>query len=130
MAFTYDPDDLAAELNHLRFLVQDTTDEGHFFEDAEVTFASSQETNIYRAAANLCRAAAVKLSKTPSQDDATIKFEADKRAANYMALAKNYDKKANETDASMTNGDGGSMSFPTLSVEDKDPSFTRDLHFS
>lgn len=130
MAFTYDPDDLAAELNHLRFLVQDTVDEGHFFEDAEITFASEQETNIYRAAANLCRAAAVKLSKTPSLDDVTVKFEADKRASAYMALAKTYDKKADDADASMTNGDGGGMSFPTLSVDDTDPSFTRDLHFS
>ncbi len=129
MAFSYDPDELSTEPNHIRFLIQDTVDTGHFFEDAELIFALSQDTNVYRVAAGLCRAAATKLAKTPSLDDATVKFEADKRAETYLKLATAYDKKAEEFEDSLDSGTGNSgMSFPSL--PDRDPSFTRDLHFS
>src|SRR4051794_14655531 len=115
MSFSYDATDLSAQLNHLRFLVQDTTDRGHFFEDAEITFAAAQETNIYRAAANLCRSIAARLSKTPSLDDSTLKFEADKRAAIYLKLVEKYDKKADELDESTLNAGSMSLVFPSAS---------------
>lgn len=128
MAYSYDSEALSTPLNHLRFLIQDTTDAGHFFEDAEIEFAIEQETNVYRVAAGLCRAIAAKLSKTPSQEDATIKFEADKRAANYLKLAETYDAKADDADSSINTGESVGLNLPTLS--DRDPAFTRSLDFT
>ena len=127
MAFTYDASDLATPLNRLRFLVQDTVDTGHFFEDEEIEFAAEQESNIYRVAADLCRTIAAKLSKTPSQDDATIKFEAEKQAQNFLKIAEKYDAKADETDTSLNAGESTGLSLPTVSSAD--PAFTRSLGF-
>jgi len=130
MAFSYDPSDLSTPLNRLRFLVQDTAEAGRFFEDDEITFAASKDTNIYRAAAGLCRAIAAKLSKTPSLDhgESKLKFDADKRAANYLKLAETYDEKADAEDASFDNETGGALNLPKFS--DRDPAFTRGLHFT
>lgn len=127
MSFSYDAEALSEPLNHLRFLVQDTTDGGHFFEDAEITFAAEQESNIYRAAAGLCRAIAAKLSKTPSQDDATIKFEAEKQAKNFMTMAEKYDAKADEADTSIAAGESTGLNLPSLSTAE--PAFTRGMGF-
>lgn len=130
MAFSYNSAALATALNHVRFLIQDTTDSGHFFEDTEITFAIAQEANVYRVAADLCRQIAAKLAKTPSLEESTVQFDAEKSAATYLKLAEKYETKADEADASLTAGTSSGMSFPTMSVEDKDPAFTRDLHYS
>ncbi len=127
MAFTYDSNALAAVLNHLRFLVQDTIDEGHLFEDAEISFAAAQETNIYRAAAGLCRVAATKVLQDPGIDQ-EVKYDPDEKAKTYLKLAESYDKKADEADESLsTPGDAG-LNLPSL--PNTPAAFTRDLHFS
>lgn len=128
MSFTYNSAALSTTLNRLRFLIQDTTDDGHFFEDAELTFAAEQEANIYRVAADLCRTIAAKLAKTPTLEESTIQFDANKSANVYLELAEKYDTKADEADASLSSGTSSGMNFP--SVSSADPAFTRDLHLS
>lgn len=128
MAFSYDSDDLATPLNRLRFLVQDTSDEGRFFEDAEIEYAAEQETNLYRAAAELCRVAATKVLKDPGFNDEIVDYDPEEKSKTYMKLADSYDKKANEAEASMSSPGTGTLNLPTISTAD--PAFTRDLHFS
>lgn len=129
--FTYNREELSNDLFHLRFLIQDTEEAGHFFEDEELTFALEQEVNIYRTAANLCRMIAAKLAKTPSLDDATVKFDTEKAATHYMKLAQSYEAKADDADGSLTNGESGGMAFPTIGNGCEDlPAFTRGLHFT
>lgn len=127
MAFTYSASELSTPLNHLRFLVQDTIDDGHFFENEEIVFAAAQETNIYRVAAGLCRVAAAKFAQMPGHE-AEIILKSEEKAKTYLTLAKNYDEKAVAFDDSLSSGDQGGMNFPMLS--DQAPAFTRDLHFS
>lgn len=128
MAYTYDATDLATPLNHLRFLVQDTLDEGHFLEDEEIVFANDQEKNVYRTAAGLCRAIAAKLSKTPDLDNVTVKFDAGDRAATYLKLAATYEAKAAEYEDALNVGGSGTLNLPTFSDDSR--AFTRDMNFS
>lgn len=131
MGFSYSAAELTTPLNHLRFLVQDTTDAGHILDDAELTFALDQETNIYRAAAGLCRAIAARFARMPSQEDGTVTFDSRKAAEHYMALAKTYDAKADAADSSLTNPENQGMSFPTIGNGNENlPAFTRSLHLS
>ena len=127
MAFTYDADDLATSLNRLRFLIQDTVDTGHFFEDAEIEFAAEQESNIYRVAADLCRAIAAQIAKQAGYDNDRVDFNPEDKAKTYLSLAKSYDVKADEVDASLNTGESSGLSLPTVSSAD--PAFTRSLGF-
>lgn len=123
MAFSYSADALADTTNHLRFLIQDTVDAGHFFEDAEIDFAVAQESNIYRAAANLCRQIAAKIVKQAGYDNERVDFNPENKAKVYLDLAKNYDAKADATDSSTSGGSSDGLSFPAL--PERDATFKR-----
>lgn len=124
MAFSYDPSSLSTAKHHLRFLIQDTVTPGHFFEDAEIDFAAAQESNIYRAAANLCRQIAAKIVKQAGYDNERVDFNPEEKAKTYITLAKSYDEKADAADSSTTGGTADGMSFPEL--PDREAAFTRD----
>lgn len=51
MAWSYGGDPGANDTDAVRFLIQDTTDAGHFLEDEEITWLLTQEVNVYMAAA-------------------------------------------------------------------------------
>ncbi len=127
MSFTYDPENLEEPLNHLRFLVQDTEEKGHFLEDSEITHANSLESNIYRTAAGLCRVLAAKFAQMPGQEDGLILKSEDKAKA-YLAMARNYDEKADQIEQAFESGSSEGLNLPT--VNSSGPAFTRDLHFS
>lgn len=127
MAYTYDATDLATPLNHLRFLVQDTLDEGHFLEDEEIVFAISQETNHYRTAAGLCRVAAARFVQMPGHEGEMV-LNAEEKAKTYLSMAKAYDEKADAYDISLTSGGSGNLNLPTFSDDSR--AFTRDMNFS
>lgn len=128
MSFSYDYSDLSNDLNHLRFLVQDTEETGHFFEDEEIIFVSTQETGIYRVAARLCRTAAAKLGKQPSFDNEAIKYEANEKSKIFLNLAKEYDRKADELDESLKNAGSGSSGLNLPKPPCPKKAFSRDLH--
>ncbi|MGC2239119.1 MAG: hypothetical protein WA584_23390 [Pyrinomonadaceae bacterium] len=130
MSFSYDSTLLNLPLNHLRFLVQDTTDKGHFFEDSEITFVAASESNINRAAARLCRTAAAKFAQMPSYED-KLKLDSDNKSKTYSNLAKEYDAKADRDEESLNNSDSesGGMNMPQIRSCTK-PTFSRKLHFS
>jgi hypothetical protein len=127
MAFSYDPSALATPLNHLRFLVQDTVSPNHFLQDEEINFISSQETNIHRAAARLCRTLAAKFAQMPGYEDKQ-KFNPESKAETYLKLAKDFDKKADDVDETIKTSTGGDLRLPALPCGKI--TFTRDLHFS
>lgn len=136
MAFTYDSEHLSAPLNHLRFLIQDTADDGHFFEDAEITFINSQEKNIYRAAARLCRSQALKVLKRAGiEEKEGIQYKPEDKAKEYRAMAKDFDLKAEQLESEPAAGadgnasGGGSLNLPKLRSS-SDSTFTRKTHFS
>lgn len=130
--FTYNANELStSSLFHVRLLISDNVDAGHFFEDEEIEFAISQETNLYRAAANLCRTVAARLARDVSLDDAVVKFDSRKAADHYLTLAKTYDAKADADEASLTGPADGGLSMPTIGNGSSSlPAFVRELHFS
>lgn len=60
MSFTYSGDPDASDTDAVRFLIRDTAQTTHLFEDAEIKWAVSTEANIYMAAAMLCDTLIVK----------------------------------------------------------------------
>lgn len=134
MAFSYDSAQLDEPKNKLRFLVQDTVDAGHFFDDAEIVFALAEETNIYRAAASLCRSAALKVLQRAGLDEKEgIKYDPEAKSKEYRELARMLDKKADEKDASLDGGGqsgepGGGIRLPKINCAKL--TFTRDMHLT
>ena len=62
MSFSYQlAEGLPGERDQVRFMVGDTTEDGHDLEDEEVDFILSQEPNIYWAAATAANAIITKL---------------------------------------------------------------------
>lgn len=134
MAFSYQSENLSEPQNKLRFLVQDTTDAGHFFDDAEIAFALEEDKNIYRAAASLCRSAALKvLQRAGLEEKEGIKYDPEAKSKEYRELAKTFDKKADEKDASLEGGGsgestGGGIRLPKIGCSK--PTFTRAMHLT
>lgn len=127
MSFSYNPAELELPLNHLRFRVQDTDSDNYLFEDEEINFVAADETNIWRAAAELCRAAATKFVKQVGLEDVdAIKFQPEEKAKQYRALAKDFDEKADALDESLKSSSTSGLSMPKLPTSS--PTFTRDLH--
>lgn len=89
MAFTYDPTDLdtsttSGKLNTVRLLVGDTDSNDPQVQDNEISFALSEHTNIYSAAAFVCRFIAAKYARlVTTQLDGALQ-------ANYSDLQKQY----------------------------------------
>jgi hypothetical protein len=128
MSFSY-ANELSEVKDQLRFLVQDTVDEGHFFEDEEITFVAGQEPNLYRAAACLCRTAANKILKDVGYDNKRVEYDPEAKAAAYRELAESYDDRASSSAGLSMGADAilGNIR-PLDSYEGREPTFTRDLH--
>lgn len=128
MAFSYASTNLADTKNRLRFLVQDTTDAGHFLEDEEIVFVAGEEPNLYTAAAVLCRVIIAKILKRASlkQKETGITYDAEKKAAEYLRLAESFSAIAEKNAG--TNISSASIAAnisPELTCQ---PAFTRSLH--
>jgi hypothetical protein len=55
MSFSYDPTDLATELNHLRLKIGDTDENDPLLQDEEIAFVQSQESSFYMRASVCCK---------------------------------------------------------------------------
>lgn len=90
--WTYDPTHLATTaLFQLRWLIGDTLPKDPLLQDEELTWAITQRSSIYGAAADCCRSIAARLSREAdaTQGPATTHYSV--RARNYRAQAGSYD---------------------------------------
>jgi hypothetical protein len=126
MGFSYDSN-LETTKDRLRFLVQDTTDAGHFLEDEEIGFIAGEETNLYRAAAVLCRTIAAKINKLPGFKDRQ-QFDPEEKAKNYLKLAENFDKKAEQSIGTNLSANALAGNLTGTSGKGSCPAFKRGLH--
>ncbi len=131
MSFSYDSSALAAPLNHLRFMTQDTDASDYLLEDEEINYVMAVTTNIYRAAAKLCRAIAAKLLRETVLDAGVVKIEQQAaRAREMRLLADQYDDEALRAEATFIDGSASPGAIILTETPSCPPAFTRDLHFS
>lgn len=120
MSFSYD-NSLQTTKDKLRFLVQDTVDNGHFLEDSEILFIAEQFPNLYRAASQLCLTIATKINRQAGfKESDGIQYNPEEKATEYRNLSAEFEQKAKD-----------SIVFSVIPVSSATPSeskFTRDLH--
>lgn len=90
MSFTYKGDPSASAVDAVRFLLGDTNEETHVFEDEEIEWALTQETDYWFAAAICADAAVAKYALMPtSQTIGETSITYGERTTKYNLLAFN-----------------------------------------
>lgn len=132
MAWTYD---ITTSRGKVRFLIQDTNTNIQLLTDAEVDFALSQSTNLYRAAAIAARAIALNFTRKPTLDPAPggTSLNPQEQADKYLKLAEELEDQASGSAAGVgaaVFAGGISDADKTTREQDSDrtqPAFTRDM---
>ena len=97
MAFTYGGDPSASTRDAVRFLLNDTVEATHDFEDAEIAWLVSQQPNVYRAAALGARAkAAQETGSAASKTVGSLTLTYSETATKWLDLAKSLEGQANK----------------------------------
>jgi len=93
MAWTY-TDPSTYPRDEFRLLIGDTDTTDQIFSDAEVTYFLAQNSNVKRAAAIGCRAAAAKYARKVSYSLGDLAEQLKEKVANFTALAAELDNAA------------------------------------
>jgi len=132
--WTYDPSQLATSKRYqVRLLVGDIKNADQQFQDAEIDWALTQNTNSYTVAAILCRALASRLSREADTVDRDLRTTYSQRANNYLRMAINYEVMAGKPGAVMPYAGGISIADKQRRQGDGDrvqPQFGIGMHDS
>jgi len=94
MAWSYNPSTMT-DRNKVRFLIGDTDTTDQLVQDEEVDFAITENgTNLFAAAAMLCRAIAAKFSRESDTKVESISVAASQKSERYEKMAVKYSKDA------------------------------------
>lgn len=93
MAWTYSAS-LTADKDKVRFLIGDTDPNDQLLLDEEIAFLVTEWVNVYRAAAEACRAGAAKLSRKVDSRVGGMSVSASQRWDHLMALIPGFESKA------------------------------------
>lgn len=138
MSWSYNASDLntttdSGRLNSVRLLVGDTNTSDQLVQNEEITFALAQaNTNIYYAAAWICRVIAAKYSRlVDTQLDGALSANYSTRSKQYQQLAAQIEAQGKKTSGKSLGVFAGGISVTemTLANEDTDrvkPSFSID----
>ena len=113
-SYTGDPADSAKDA--VRYLIQDTSEDGYLASDEEIAFALTQESGIYNAAALACETIGARFARQGgSWVRGRVEVRTDAISTQYLALAKRLRQQAQgsgvlNVDAAYAGG---------ISVEDK-----------
>lgn len=132
MSWTYDTA-LTASKDKVRFLVGDTDTNDQLLQNEEITYILIGKSNVYRAAAEACRAIALKLGRELSLEAPAMSWSADDQYQHYISLADKYDKQAVASGAVGVFGGGISVADRDTRDEDTDrvqPTFVTSTHQS
>lgn len=128
MTWTY-TDPSTSTRDAVRFLIGDTDTNDQLVTDAEIAFITTEYTDKYLAAAELCEAIAAKLARDVDTTNGDLRVAAQKRFEHYNTLAKKYRSKGGKL-ATMWAG-GRLLSEKETAADDTtitQPSFTRGMH--
>jgi hypothetical protein len=116
MSFTYSGDPSESDLDAVRYLVQDTVEDGHKTSDEEISWALTQESGVYNAAALVCETIAARSAQSGgSWVRGRVEVRTDMVSTQYLALAKRLREQGSGI-ASIT---GSSAFAGGISVDDK-----------
>jgi len=101
MAWTY-TDPSTYPRDEFRLLIGDTDTTDQVFSDAEVAYFLAQNTNVKRAAAIGCRAAAAKYARKINYSLGDLSEQLVQKVQNFTALAKELDNSAKRASFSST----------------------------
>lgn len=131
MSWYYDPTSLATnKLMQVRYLVGDTLPLDPQVQDEEITFALSQRTSVYGAAAIVCRALSSQLSRQADTVDKDLRTTLSARATAYSRRAAAYEVQAMARSGAMPFAGGISVSDKVNREMDPDrvaPQFNLDM---
>jgi hypothetical protein len=118
--WTYTGDPANSQSDALRFVMGDTNHKDPQFWDSEIAFALTQETNLYRAAANLCRSLAAKYAREADSVQNELRTMYSSRSRAYAERAKEFDAKAANSAIPMPYAGGISNADKLLQVNNPD----------
>lgn len=131
MAWTYNLGQLATTpLYQVRYLVGDTQSNDPQVQDEEITFALSQRSSIFGAAAMVCRSLASQLSRTADTVDKDLRTTLSQRATAYARRAADYEARAIARSGAMPYAGGLSIADKVLNEQNPDrvqPQFTTSM---
>ncbi len=131
MSWYYDPTSLATnKLMQVRYLVGDTIANDPQVQDEEITFALSQRTSVYGAAAMVCRSLSTQLSRVADTVDKDLRTTLSAKATAYSRRARAYEVQAIARSGAMPYAGGISVSDKITRELDPDrvaPQFNLDM---
>lgn len=134
MAWTYSESCVTAT-DKVRLLSGDTNRNDKLISDEEIAFALVSDSNVYKAAAIVCRAIAAKLRRRPSltPTPGSISLDSQAQAKGFLELAIELDKQAVLSGGADFSAGGISREGKNENVDDPDrvpPGFTVNTHRS
>lgn len=97
MGFSYDPTDLATELNALRFEIGDTDSNEPLLDDAEIAYIQAAEASFSMRASVCCEHIAAKFARDVKYKIDGFSEDAQDKYDRYIALAKKFAASASDS---------------------------------
>jgi hypothetical protein len=95
MSWTYDPAQIASSpLMQLRWLIGDTLTKDQQLQDEELTWAMTQRTSIYGAAADACRSLAGRMAREADSTQGSLHTLYSAKSRNYRAMSGTFEVQA------------------------------------
>lgn len=119
-AWTYSGDPSLSNKDAVRYLIGDTVSSDQQVTDTEILFALSQRTNIYGAAALVCRSLASRLSREADVVDRELRTSYSTRARAYLRMASEFEMQSSVRSGALPYAGGISVSDKQRQVNDTD----------
>lgn len=94
MTWTYDPTDISTDLAKVRLLIGDTDTNNQLVTDEEINAAISLTSNVYEAAAWMCRAIVGKYARDIDTSVESVSRKASQRRDSYIKLAQQLESQS------------------------------------
>lgn len=94
MTFTYSDTDISTDLAKVRLLIGDTNSADPLATDEEINAAISLTSNVYEAAAWMCRAIAGKFARDIDTSVESVSRKASQRRDSYVKLAQQLESQS------------------------------------
>lgn len=104
---TYSGDPSTSDLDAVRFMLGDTSEDNFVLTDPEVQYLIDTETSLYGAASEGARAMAASYGSKADKSVGDLSIRYSDRRDHFLALADKYSDKANTSGSALTGITGG-----------------------
>lgn len=88
--WTFNPDDMTTDLNKVRRLIGDVSSTAPLFQDEEIDFFTSSETNVFGAASLACESLAGLYAAQVNKQVGPLRLDASQKYDHFRDLAGRY----------------------------------------